>query len=98
MRESLPAILAALDEPMADASLLPTFLLCRYARQQVTVALGGDGADELLAGYDPFRALRHARRYQRVVPSVLHRAIQAVTVRLACAPASSLAGGDRKGR
>jgi asparagine synthase (glutamine-hydrolysing) len=82
MRDSLPALLAALDEPIADASLLPTYLLCRYARRHVTVALGGDGADELLAGYDPFRALRHARRYQRWVPPALHGAINAVVARL----------------
>jgi asparagine synthase (glutamine-hydrolysing) len=82
MREALPQILAALDEPMADASLLPTFLLSRFAKRHVTVALGGDGADELLAGYDPFRALRYARWYQRAVPSPLHRAISAVIARL----------------
>lgn len=82
LRDNLPSILARLDEPLADASLLPTWLLCRHARRQVTVALGGDGADELLAGYDPFRALRHARRYQSLVPDWMHRAIAAVIARL----------------
>lgn len=47
-----------LDEPMADASLLPTFLVCQAARRKVTVALGGDGADELFAGYPNFIARR----------------------------------------
>jgi asparagine synthase (glutamine-hydrolysing) len=56
-----------LDEPLADPSLLPTFVLCGAARRDVTVALGGDGADELFAGYDPFRALRLADLYARVV-------------------------------
>jgi asparagine synthase (glutamine-hydrolysing) len=82
LRDHLDDILGRLDEPMADASLLPTFLLCRHARQQVTVALGGDGADELLAGYDPFRALRYARLYQRIVPHTLHRGIVAAISRL----------------
>lgn len=82
LRLSLPQILANLDEPLADASLLPTWLLCRHARRQVTVALGGDGADELLAGYDPFRALAPARLYQRWVARPLHRAISAVVARL----------------
>lgn len=82
LRQSLPQILAGLDEPLADASLLPTWLLCRHARRQVTVALGGDGADELLAGYDPFRALAPARHYQRWVARPLHRAISAVVARL----------------
>lgn len=43
-----------MDEPFADPSLLPTALLCRAARRHVTVAVGGDGADEMFAGYSPF--------------------------------------------
>ncbi|MCC6594446.1 MAG: asparagine synthase (glutamine-hydrolyzing) [Xanthomonadales bacterium] len=82
LRDCLPEMLARLDEPLADASLLPTFLLCRHARREVTVALGGDGADELLAGYDPFRALAPARLYQRFVGRPLHRAISALVSRL----------------
>ncbi|HEY5814521.1 MAG TPA: asparagine synthase (glutamine-hydrolyzing), partial [Terrimicrobiaceae bacterium] len=47
----LPQILNKLDEPQGDNSLLPTWLLSRFTRQHVTVALGGDGGDELFAGY-----------------------------------------------
>lgn len=43
-------------EPLADTSVLPTWLVGRLARRHVTVALGGDGADELFAGYETFRA------------------------------------------
>jgi len=50
----LPGIAAELDEPFADASIIPTYLLSKFTRGQVTVALGGDGSDEMLAGYPTF--------------------------------------------
>lgn len=68
----LPEIFDRLDQPQGDASLLPTWLLGRFARRRVTVALGGDGGDELFAGYDPFRALRYAEWYARLVPRPIH--------------------------
>ena len=81
-RTLLPEIVRRLDEPMGDSSLLPTFLLCKHTRSQVTVALGGDGADELFAGYDPFRALRAAEAYNKLMPRPLHEAIRMVMSRL----------------
>ena len=74
--DSLPRIFDLLDEPQGDGSLLPTWLLCRFARSKVTVALGGDGGDELFAGYDPFRALRLAGLYSRVVPRPVHEGLR----------------------
>jgi asparagine synthase (glutamine-hydrolysing) len=66
---AIPQVLGQLDEPFADASILPTYLLCGFARQHITVALGGDGGDELLAGYDPFLAHGVARRLGPLVPA-----------------------------
>jgi asparagine synthase (glutamine-hydrolysing) len=56
----LPAIGRLLDEPLGDGSIVPTHLLARFARRTVTVALGGDGGDELFAGYATFQAERVA--------------------------------------
>ncbi|MEI9897775.1 MAG: asparagine synthase (glutamine-hydrolyzing) [Chthoniobacter sp.] len=78
----LPDIIAKLDEPLGDGSLLPTYLLSRFTRQHVTVALGGDGGDELFAGYDPFRALQKAELYSKLVPHPVHEAIRLVAARL----------------
>ncbi|MEO8206560.1 MAG: asparagine synthase (glutamine-hydrolyzing) [Chthoniobacterales bacterium] len=72
----VPQILDRMDEPLSDSSLIPTWLLSRFTRQHVTVALGGDGGDELFAGYDPFRALQHAENYARTVPRPMHQAIR----------------------
>jgi len=78
----LPGIRGQLDEPMGDPSLLPTYALAKLARRHVKVALGGDGADELFAGYDPFRALRVANTYKSFVPRPLHEAISYLCARL----------------
>jgi asparagine synthase (glutamine-hydrolysing) len=59
-----------MDEPFSDPSLVPTYLLSRFTRKHVTVALGGDGGDELFAGYPMYRGHRWAENYLRV-PSAL---------------------------
>lgn len=59
-----------LDEPFADTSILPTWVLCREARKHLTVALSGDGGDELLAGYTTHAADR-LRRLASIVPGPL---------------------------
>ncbi len=57
-----------LEEPTADSSALPVWMLCAAARRRFTVAMSGDGADELLAGYDTYRATWLAR-YLRLIPA-----------------------------
>ncbi|HTF35700.1 MAG TPA: asparagine synthase (glutamine-hydrolyzing) [Myxococcota bacterium] len=61
-----PELLDGIDEPFADSSLLAVSLLSRFARRIVTVALSGDGADELFAGYRRYQATRWLARWQRV--------------------------------
>jgi asparagine synthase (glutamine-hydrolysing) len=73
MIELLPTVADFLDEPFADASILPTYLLSRHTRSTVTVALGGDGSDELLAGYPTFPAERMARLYP--IPRAVHERV-----------------------
>ena len=70
----VPNLAAVLDEPMADSSIIPTYLLSKFARQHVTVALGGDGGDELFAGYPTLRAHMIAGQYRRL-PGVLQRKV-----------------------
>ncbi|MBL4786254.1 MAG: asparagine synthase, partial [Cohaesibacteraceae bacterium] len=57
-------------------SLIPTYLLSRFTRNKVKVALTGDGGDELFAGYDPFAALTFARIYKNIVPMALHKRLR----------------------
>lgn len=78
----IPEVLGRLDEPLGDPSILPTYLLCRFAREHVTVALGGDGGDELFAGYDPFKALWLANLYRKCVPGPVHRLVRALVNRI----------------
>jgi asparagine synthase (glutamine-hydrolysing) len=55
-----------LDEPLSDGSLIPTFLLARFVRKYVTVALGGDGGDEIFAGYPMYLAHKVANYYTAI--------------------------------
>jgi asparagine synthase (glutamine-hydrolysing) len=72
--ELLPRLIRHHDQPFADSSAIPTFLVSKLAREHVTVALTGDGGDELFAGYDRFAAARLAMTYRRL-PGALRAAL-----------------------
>ncbi len=74
-------IAAGQDEPFADTSIVPTYVLCRSARQHVTVALSGDGGDELFAGYVTHGADRIKRGLDRM-PAPVVQATRALVQRL----------------
>ncbi len=69
--DTLPKVVDRLDEPLADASILPTYLLSEFTRKQVTVALSGDGGDEIFAGYPTYLAHRLVQPLRIFSPSVL---------------------------
>jgi len=77
--ERLPELL---DEPLGDASLIPTYLLSRFTRRSVTVALSGDGGDELFAGYPTYQAHRVAGVIALVPRSVRRRLLRSAVERL----------------
>ena len=74
----VPLLGDVLSEPIADASVIPTLLLSRFARKSVTVALGGDGGDELFAGYPTFQG----ESVHRLLPSAVRRALRAAADKL----------------
>lgn len=84
--EALPTITSIVDEPFADPSIVPTYLVSRFARERVKVALGGDGGDEMLAGYSTLQAHRLAPLY-RMLPAPFRRAIvERAAARLPASP------------
>jgi len=88
----VPEAITIHDEPFADYSQIPTLLLCRAARRHVTVALSGDGGDELLAGYATYPRTLAAARRLRFLPAGSSRAAGALC-RMAGRPLAAAADG-----
>jgi asparagine synthase (glutamine-hydrolysing) len=82
LSDLVPTLASFLDEPLADASIVPTYLLSRFTRRHVTVALGGDGGDELFAGYSTLQAHRLAGYYAYIPHFLRERAIAPAVRRL----------------
>lgn len=73
----LPKLAAEFGEPYADASMLPSYFLAAFAREHVTVALSGDGADELFGGYERYRAMTMLQKLRSFTPGFLWSAAAA---------------------
>ena len=73
----LPLLAGQYDEPLADSSMIPTYLVSRRIREHATVALGGDGGDELFAGYPHYNWIQWQARLRRLSPAAVRRGVAA---------------------
>jgi asparagine synthase (glutamine-hydrolysing) len=80
--ELLPKLARQFDEPLADESILPTYLVSRAIRPHARVALGGDGGDELFGGYDHYSWLMRMERYRTRLPRPARRTLAGAARRL----------------
>jgi asparagine synthase (glutamine-hydrolysing) len=77
----VPALLAGMDQPLADHALVSLNVIAEHARREVTVAIGGEGADELFGGYPRYRWLSRSERLQRALPALLASGLAQVAAR-----------------
>jgi len=79
VRDAIPEVLDRLGEPFADQSIIPTYIVSRETSRDVKVALSGDGADELFAGYSRYRGEYYSSYYRRI-PSAIRRSLVEPTI------------------
>jgi asparagine synthase (glutamine-hydrolysing) len=71
----MPLLARQFDEPVADSSMVPTYLVSKLVRQYCTVALGGDGGDELFAGYHKYSRMLWMQSRMRLIPRICRHAV-----------------------
>lgn len=98
IREVIPSVLGQLGEPFADPSLIPTYVVARETSRDVKVALSGDGADELFAGYNRYRGEHYSKLYRTLPSSIRSMLIEPVVDRLPASRESRLGEVFRKGQ
>lgn len=73
VKDNLEHIVSFFDEPFADPSLVPTFFVSQLARQKVTVAIAGDGGDEVFAGYEKYSIDHIENKIRNIFPAILRK-------------------------
>lgn len=91
----IPTVMDSLDEPFADSSVVPTYLVSKRARQEVTVALSGDGADEVFGGYRKYLGEQFYRWWCMIPGAVRRQIIEPVVALLPQSRGSSLGRAAR---
>lgn len=76
--EAVPKILKALDEPVADPSIIPLYYLCELASREVKVVYSGEGADELFGGYNVYQSALALEPFVHIVPEKIRRGIRKI--------------------
>lgn len=100
LMEVIPKLPTMFDEPFGDSSAIPTFLVSRLAREHVTVALSGDGGDELFGGYSRYRRAQTQWNRIRHIPLLLRQSLARLALAFPDAPrrrmalAAAFAAGD----